>query len=206
MPKRDVGFIAHSALTNHRILRRVEDPLPGAAFSQVSPDLPDLVYFNRAPGQSAALFTLLQAYGELVEKHPPYYERFQALLNRAGIELPENPLVLASLGRRALRSNDIPLAITRLRQAIDKGSESSTTFEDLGEALARSGQLEEAVGVLRRGIELAPFTPVLYKSLVVRYIKLQRYDAAKQTLIRYVELFPEDDFMRKMLAQVSGRR
>jgi TolA-binding protein len=51
---------------------------------------------------------------------------------------------------------------------------------------------------------VAPFHAVLYKSLALRLIQLQRYEEAKQTLTRYVELFPEDDFVRRLLKQVSG--
>jgi tetratricopeptide (TPR) repeat protein len=200
MPKREVGFIAHSALTNHRIVRTPNQPLPAAA------EPSDLIHFNRIPGLALPLLTRLQAYGELLERHPPYMDRFQDLLNEAGKKLPEDPLVLAALGRRALRTKDFPAAIEYLNKAVARGSESSTTFEDLGETLAQSGKVEEAIAALRRGIQLAPFTPVLYKSLALRYIRLNRYSEAKQTLERYVELFPEDDFVRRLLQQVSTGR
>jgi predicted Zn-dependent protease len=67
-------------------------------------------------------------------------------------------------------------------------------------------RLEEAVAVLREGIAQAPFQPVLYKSLALRYIQMQRYPEAKATLEEYVERFPEDDFIRRLLKQVSGTR
>jgi hypothetical protein len=206
MPKRNVGFIAHSALTNHRIVRTPGQALPAAAFAQTTPELPDLVHFNRAGGKQLPLTTQLQAYGELLERHPPYFERFQAVLDEAAQKIPEQPLVLAALGRRALRSKAYAEAIQYLNKAVARGSESSTTFEDLGEALAQSGRLEESVAALRRGIELAPYTPVLHKSLALRYIQWKKFDEARKSLERYVELFPEDDFVRRLLKQVSGNR
>ena len=66
--------------------------------------------------------------------------------------------------------------------------------------------MEESVQVLEQGIKAAPFTPVLYKALALRLIQLKRFAEAKQMLARYVELFPEDDFVRKLLAQVSAPR
>ena len=69
IPKRNVQLIAHSALTNHRILARPDEPLPEAAFHQATIDLPDLVYLNRSAGSDLAslpLVMLLQAYGELM--------------------------------------------------------------------------------------------------------------------------------------------
>jgi tetratricopeptide (TPR) repeat protein len=201
MPKRDVQVIAHSALTNHRIVRTPGQPLPDAAFPN-----DDLLHINKSSGEPLPRLTLLQAYGQLADRYPPYNERFQMLLDECAKKDADHPLVLASLGRRALRTNSLSDAIQYLKRSLERGSVSSTTYEDLGEALARSGQLEESAGVLQRGIELAPYTQVLYKSLALRYIKLQRFDDARKTLTRYVELFPEDDFVRNLLAQVSGPR
>ncbi len=202
MPKRDIGFIAHSALTNHRIVREPGQPLPGEAFQQST----DLVHFNPDPNRPLPLLTLMQAYGELAEKRPEYYARYQELLNRAAKAHLDDPLVLAALGRRSLRDNAADAAIAYLTKAVERGSVASTTYEDLGEALSRADRAEEAVKVLQRGIELSPYTPVLHKSLALRLIKLRRYPEAKQQLERYVELFPEDDFVRKLLAQVSAPR
>ena len=75
---------------------------------------------------------------------------------------------------------------------------------DLAEALSRDGRTPEAVDVLNRGISAEPYAPELYKSLALRYISLKNYTQAKQTMQRYVELFPEDDFMRGLLAQVES--
>lgn len=206
MPKRDVGFIAHSALTNHRIVRQRGQGLPDAAFEQTTIDLPDLVHFNRVPGKRIPLLTRMQAYGELMDKRPVFNEKYQSLLDRAAVSEADNPLVLAALGRRALRRQAYDDAIKYLTKAVERGSAAYTTYEDLGEAFSRAGRLEEAVKALQHGIELAPYTPVLHKSLALRYINLKRYPEAKQTLEKYVELFPEDDFVRKLLAQVSGAR
>jgi hypothetical protein len=59
--------------------------------------------------------------------------------------------------------------------------------------------------VLNRGIRMEPYVPSLYKSLALRYITLKQYPQAKETLERHMQLFPEDDFVRGLLAQVKGR-
>ena len=74
----------------------------------------------------------------------------------------------------------------------------------MSEALSAAGRLEEAVALLKRAIAIEPYAPELYKSLALRYITLKQYPLAKETLERYGELFPEDDFMRGLLAQVQG--
>ncbi len=201
MPKRDVKVIAHSALTNHRIVRK-----PGQALPDSTDAGQELVHINRAGNGELPLLTRMQAYGQMADRQPAYYERFQALLDEAAKKEGQHPLVLASLGRRALRANRFAESIAYLQAARERGSSSSTTYEDLGEALGRSGRMEESVQVLEQGIKAAPFTPVLYKALALRLIQLKRFAEAKQILAQYVDLFPEDDFVRKLLAQVSAPR
>ena len=75
MPKREIGFIAHSSLTNHRITAQANEPFPESAFSQTTAALPDLVHLNPAPGKQDVdppLLTLLQVYGELAAHRPEY--------------------------------------------------------------------------------------------------------------------------------------
>lgn len=197
MPKRELQVIAHSALTNHRIVRTLAQGLPDAAFPQT-----DLVLFN--PGRPLPVITRMRAYGQLMEQQPAYRERFDALLTESARAYPSDPLVLAALGRKALRAQQNDEAITLLKKAIAAGSESASTFEDLGEALARSGALDASAAMLQRGIELAPFAPTLRKSLALRFVKLQRFAEARKTLEDYVALFPEDDFVRRLLKQVTA--
>ena len=200
MPKRDVTVISHSALTNHRIIARTGEP----AASPTKPD-DDLVYLNKPAGAgNLPPLTLWIAYGELMEKEPAFQVRYFALLDDLAKSAPENGLVQAALGARDLRRNSTEsndAAITHLRKALDLGFSSSRVYNDLAEALARSGKLEDAVTILKRGIEMEPFAPDLYKSLALRYITLKQYPQAKETMQHYVELFPEDDFMRGLLAK-----
>jgi hypothetical protein len=207
MPKRDVARISHSALSNHRIVRRAGEPLPAQAYRQTTPDLPDLIFLNAAAGERSALprQVLMLAYGELTEKEPSYVSKYLDLLRESVKSEPNNPVVLAAEGRRLLLLNtdeSLRNAMDVLTRAVANGSTASTTFEDLAEVYARVGKLDESVSTLQRGIALAPFAPVLQKSLALRYVVQKRYAEAQSTLERYVELFPEDDFVRGLLAKV----
>lgn len=196
MPKREVGVIAHSALTNHRIPRR-----PDAKVALETGE--ELVAVNQPRKPWGALIEM-QAYGIVAEKGPQWMRKFEERLLEAAKEKPEEAVVLATLGRRSLREKNYPQAIGQLQQALQRGWKVATTYEDLGEALGRAGQGERAIATLREGIAVAPFHPVLYKSLALRLIQAQRFAEAKETLTKYVELFPEDDFVRRLLKQVSG--
>jgi tetratricopeptide (TPR) repeat protein len=113
-------------------------------------------------------------------------------------------LVEAALGRKMLRGAPElnAAAILHLSRAIELGFTAATVYQDFAEALAKAGRIQEAVGALERGIALFPYEPPLYKALALHYINLKRYPEAKKTLERYVELFPEDDFVRGLLLKV----
>jgi hypothetical protein len=200
MPKRDVTVISHSALTNHRIIARADEPVAATAKPES-----ELIYLNKPAGAGTlSPLTLWIAYGELMEKEPALQARYLALLDDLAKAAPQNGLVQAALGARDLRRN-LPesngAAIAHLQKAIDLGFSSSRLFADLAEALAGAGKLQDAAAVLKRGIEMEPYAPELYKSLALRYITLKQYPQAKQTMQHYVERFPEDDFMRGLLSK-----
>jgi hypothetical protein len=207
MPKRDVQVIAHSALTNHRIIGSPGEPLPDEAFVQSSLGAPDLIYTNgpQSPnGGSLPQVMLLQAYGEVMGIRPAYQARYSGLLDDLSKTAPDQPLVQAALGRKLLQGvpDQNSEAIRHLKRAIELGFTAPAVFEDLAEVMARAGRMDEAIDALWRGIELDPYTPAHYKSLALLYIRLKQYAEAKKTMERYVELFPEDDFMRGLLLKV----
>ena len=209
MPKRDVETIAHSALTNHRIISRPGEPLPAEAFQQTTADLPDLVYLNRPAGTKRASLPpimLLQAYGELMDKDPAYESRYSAVLEELSQAAPDEPLLEAALGRKALEGDAASnaSAIDHLTRAIKLGFAAPAAYQDLAEAQARAGRETDAVTTLQHGIQLSPYAPPLYKSLALRYIHLKQYTQARQALESYVKLFPEDDFMRGLLLKVKN--
>ena len=53
--------------------------------------------------------------------------------------------------------------------------------------------------MLEKGLALSPYSPELYKSLARTYGALGRRAEVRKTLVRYLELFPEDDTARRLL-------
>jgi hypothetical protein len=207
MPKRDVREISHSSITNHRILSRPDEPFPEVAFRQTTPALPDLIHLNPVSGQENTpppALTLLQAYGELLEKHPEYVERYFAVLSQLERTEPGNPLVQAALGSRDLQAGRYQDAVTHLQRALQTGPPKTVFYVDLAEALVKLDRAGEAIPVLRRAIDLDPFNSVLQRTLIVRLIQLKDYKSAESAMESYVERFPHDSFMRQMLARARS--
>jgi tetratricopeptide (TPR) repeat protein len=206
MPRRDVQVISHSSLTNHLILARPDEPFPEAAFHQTTAALPDLIHVNPVPGRvkvTLSPLTLFQAYGELLDKKTEYLPRYLALLDKLAESEPHNALVQAALGRRDLRLRKFPEAIEHLQKAVNIGPPQTAAYADLAEALVNVNRAEEAMPFLEKALELDPFNTTLQRTKVTRLIDMKRYADAKTALEQYVARFPEDSFMRQMLARAN---
>lgn len=208
MPKRDIRIISHSSATNHRIPARPDEPFPEETFHQTLPSLPNLIHLNPAPGEESAalpLLTLLQAYGELASDHPEYIDPYLKTLDQLQQAQPENSLVQAALGRKELKEGNFQSAANHLEQAVKAGSTDATTYADLSESLAHLNQAGASLPLLQKAISMDPFNPVFQKALIVRLIQLKQYADAEEALKKYLEIFPQDSFMRQMLARAQGK-
>lgn len=208
MPKRDIKEIPHSTATNHRILARPNEPFPDMVFHQTTPSLPDLIHLNPATGQEnqkLPLLTLLQAYGELAATRQEYVDAYLKVLDELEKKQPQNALVQAALGRHALKQNNYQSAVDCLQLAIKLGSQQATTYADLSEAMSKLGQVEESLPFLQKAVDMDAYDPALQKALVVRYIQLKQYPNAQQALEHYLQIVPQDSFMRQMLARAQGK-
>jgi hypothetical protein len=201
MPKRNVQVIQHSSITNHRILARPDEPFPDITFEQTTSSLPDLIHLNPAPTRTITplpTLTLLQAYGELSETHPEYVSRYFAVLNELESREVNNALVQSALGHRDLQNGNFAEAARHLQLSIHIDSRQASVYRDLAEALGKLDRPDESLAALRTGISLDPFNPILQKNLIVQLIQIENYADAKTALEHYLEVFPQDDFMRHM--------
>jgi tetratricopeptide (TPR) repeat protein len=204
MPKRATTQIAHSALTNHRIIARPDEPPPANNAIERFADLPGIVYVNGPRGQTESrlpLLTKLTAYGELSAQQPELEAQYLKLLQRAETALPQEPLVRAALGRKALREQRYEDAIRLLT-----GAKAADSVLDLVKALKLAGKKTESIPVLEHAVTLNPLDKTLRKTLILTYIDLKQYNPAKTAMQDYLAVFPEDSFMRGLLRKVDSGR
>jgi len=208
MPRKGVAGIPHSDDTNHRIVRRAGQPYPDYAFEQNDPDLPGLVCIDRR-GEDATKpippLVKLLAYNEVMlsKKSPDATRHYLELLEQLRKSSPDEPAVLACLGRKALSDQENEQAVQDLTRAVEKGADYESTYLDLSEALTRLGRVEESAKVLEQGVAAWPFSADLLQALVLRYMSLDRLPQAHEALKRYVTLFPEDAIGREALARAE---
>lgn len=202
MPKRALNQISHSALTNHRIPARVDERMPLDLSESSSPDLPGLLLLDASTGaKPLPPITKLAIYGELSNVAPRFQEAYFALLDQLIRTMPNDPLVLAAFGRKDLLEKN-GHTLEYLQRAVQGGVPGKTPMIDLSEALAQAGRLPEAISTLEQAVDLYPYSTDIRKHLLLRLIEAKHYDRAREVLERYVEEFPEDDFMRDKLAKV----
>jgi hypothetical protein len=199
MSKRDVTQISHSALTNHRIPGRANEPTPALAQSSVA----DLVVVDPPGERQPALskIVLLRAYKQLSQKDSDYRNRYSALLNEVSKTDTSDSFVQAALGDRAFGEGRTEEAIEHLKSALP--AEDPAIYQELGECFAKLGQTQDAIEYLKKGVALDPFNAVMLKTLILQYINAKSYSEARVLMQNYVEIFPEDGFMRGLLARVS---
>jgi hypothetical protein len=209
MPKQNVTQVAHSVLTNHRIVSRNDQPLPKEAFQRTTEELPDLVHLNRIPGKKDKVppITLLRAFGELVSSQPQYGRRYVEILQETTKTDPNDSGVLSALawlevGKNTPESNS--KAMDYLDRAIQNGSLSGADFEKLADLLNQAGRATEAIEVLKKGIKLDPYHQRSYKALTLLYISEKRYDEALQMMRQELDTFPQDSFMRGLLQKAAS--
>lgn len=202
MPRREAPEIAHSSLTNHRILARPGEPWPEAAYQQTTPELPDLIHLDRVPGRNdqLPLLSLLDAYGELIDRYPEYRAPYQKVLSELEKSDPNHANVQFALGRRDLEAKAFDDAVRHLQQSLQLNPEQALACGYLAQALAGRGDLPGAIAASDKAVALDPYNPVLRKTQIDELIAAQQYDRAQAAMEVYLDMFPEDDFMRKMLA------
>ena len=203
MPKRDVTVISHSVLTNHRIVAQAEEPFPELAFHMTTAQLPDLVYLSANPAkQDAPLpLMLLQAYGQVMLAHSEYRARYWEVAEQLKATQPENVHVLEALADEALakrNSGDSTLAIRYLQNAIQHGSTASEDFEELANLLVAADRQSDAINILRRGMEVAPYDAELYRLSTKTFFALNKMQEACEVATQGKQRFPQDDVIRNL--------
>ena len=207
MPKRDVKFLAHTSLTSHRIVARPDEPFPDVMFQQTTTELPDLIHLDPASGKDAAspsLLTLLQAYSELAAYNAQYVAPYFKVLDQLQRTDPDNVMVLAALGSKDLKDGKLPEAVDHLQRSLALDPTQAAVRGLLSEALEKLGRSDEALAEQQRAVAQDPYNPTLQRSLVLLLIHRKQYGDAQAAMSHYLDIFPQDTVMRKMLAASKG--
>ncbi|HEY9127793.1 MAG TPA: multiheme c-type cytochrome [Acidobacteriaceae bacterium] len=202
MPTRQETSISHTSLTNHRIVARPGEPYPAKAFQMTTTSLPDLIYLNDSTGSASSLSPVsrLKAYQQLREQNASYEASYQKTLRELSVSMPGDATVQAALGHEAVKRQQWSEASDHLQHALKAGPDQSSVYADLSTVADAEGNAAEALAWQQKAVSIAPHNEALNKALILRLIDAKEYAEAEADMKRYVEEFPEDDGMRRMLA------
>jgi cytochrome c-type biogenesis protein CcmH/NrfG len=206
MPSRNIGFIAHSSATNHRIVRVPDEPFPDVTFNETTGIMPDLIELDPAGQRGAGALAppaliRLQAYALLRgEGKTQFAQPWLKTLAELETSDPENAIVQGSLGHRDLENHRYAEAISHLEHSLRLDPLQPFVDVDLAAAQNQSGQHAQAIQSARRAVDLEPFNPRIRKTLIYQLLQARQYDQVTAEMEKYLQIFPEDDRMRQMLA------
>ena len=206
MPRRNIGFSSHSSATNHRIVRTADGPFPDQAFNQTTATMPDLIEVNPGGKRGAGALAppaliRLQAYALLIAEGKEQFVQ-PWLRTLAGLETsnPRNAIVQASLGHRDLDDHKYAEAVSHLEQSLQLDPLQPLVYVDLSAAQDQSGKRDEAILSARKAVDLEPFNPGIRKTLIYQLVQDKQYVQVEAEIGKYLQIFPEDDRMREMVA------
>lgn len=206
MPTKATGESAHSALTNHRILARPEEPWPDAAFQPSLPSLTDLVHLNQVPGDNdpPSPATRLAAYAEIMQRRSDYESTYLKLLAEMEQSNPQDATVQQSLGLRDILKHSPETAVDHLQQSIALDPKNAQTYAYLSEAFRRLARLPDATAAIQTAAALAPYNQPIQRTLVSALVAQKRFKEAETAAQNYILTFPEDRMMPKVQVQIHA--
>ncbi len=209
MPLRSIRVISHSSATNHRIVRTPDEPFPEQAFSQATAAMPNLVELNPEGERGSAAVVpsaliRLQAYALLkAQGKSEYVQPWLNTLAELETSNPENAIVQAALGHRDLDGHRYADAISHLQHSLQLDPLQPLVYVELSSAQDQNGDHIQAIVSARQAVTLDPFNPGTRKTLIYQLIQNKQYDQVEAEMEKYMQIFPEDDSMRTMLAIIK---
>ncbi len=190
------------------------------AFTAPREELTDL---NMASGRTASAMEQLEALAAL---EPTRAERRVAVgmayarmgrpdmavltLGRAAERYPGQPIVYTALGRvwlesAELRNDRVALskAIEALQPLATGASAPSDALALYGRALFLSGDTAGAERLLQQAVQRLPVDPLAYLHLAAAHERLGRQAAARDALVRYIALTPDNREMESLAARIA---
>lgn len=206
MPKRTVTTITHAALTDHRIAARPAEPYPEQALASHAPGDTGLLHLT-GPAPVPPV-TLLQAYlGIIRDGRREFAARKDELLDRLARTAPDNPVVLAALGRRAAAKDTLESrrsAIGYLVRAMRTGPSLPEDYVLLAELYSRDNRHAEAIRVLEKGRTANPYFREFSERIATQQMALGQYGEALQVIRKGLERFPDDITLRLLDKKVRA--
>lgn len=190
MPRFTAEDVAHSSITNHRIVRSPATPSHGVPSSH-------LVAWRTPPSElSDRNLGLAYFQAGYRSSDPDQIAKAYDILARLPTQQRADPQVLMALGTILLSAPDPKLSLALFKQARALAPANPRYAYLLGIALDRAGDRTSAIAELKTSIRLDPVISEAYVKLAEMYRQTGQEELRRDTLKDYLRLVPQNLALR----------
>lgn len=205
MPSSLSTDVAHTEVTDHRILRRPSTSLQLLQDVKTQPALPQLVRFPDSPKTDEDVRDFALAWESLVDggmtAAAPETER---LLHAAIERSPNDPALLAAGGYSAQKKGDIDQARELYEKALGIDPTLIDAATNLGVIEATRGNLREAVRLWEGAFQRAPGQSRIGMNIARVLCDAGQPGSARDSVLRVLEFNPDLPEAKNLLQHLSG--
>jgi hypothetical protein len=204
MPAASSSDIAHTAVTDHRILRK---PSFGAKLENTaSSSLPQLLPFpNSKKSGDLDVRDLALAWQSIVNRGMTMAQPgTEQLLRQALAQHPDDPAVLAALAYVEQKHGANDKARDLYRKALAQDPTLIDAETNLGVLEARSGKLSEAVSLWQDAFRRAPGRSQIGMNLALAFCSTRQFKDARNYTMRVLEFNPDLGEAKTRLKQLNA--
>jgi predicted CXXCH cytochrome family protein len=194
--------VAHTEVTDHRILRRPASE-PAAQVSTTA--LPELVPFPHSEEAEQDVRERALAWQSEVDAGmsmaQPQAER---LLRAALRQSPDDPALLSALAYSAQKRGDDNQARALYNRALEHDATSIDAATNLGVLEAKQGRTGEAIKLWQSAFERAPGKSEIGMNLARVFCEVEQFEAARSAVLRVLRFNPDLGPAKKLLAELNA--
>lgn len=194
--------VAHTEVTDHRILRR-----PSGEVSQQVPSTPAarLVPFPASEGVGLDLRDLALAWQSVMEGGTSSMrQEGERVLRAALAQSPDDPALLSSLGYLEQKRGENDQAREFYRRALERDASLIDAATNLGVIEAKRGHLAEAVRLWQSAFERAPGRSEIGMNLARAFCATAQYDVARRYTLRVLQFNSDLGPAKKQMVELNA--
>jgi Flp pilus assembly protein TadD len=202
MPASLSSDVAHTEVTDHRILRI---PANETAAPSDSSALPDLVPFPQSSRTEQSGRELALAWQSLVDSGMTMAQPKADRLIQAALRLsPQDPALLSALGYSVQKRGDYTEARALYKSALQNDPEAIDAATNLGVLEATQGHPQQAIQLWQDAFERAPGRSQIGMNLARLFCQTEQFESARNSVLRVLRFNPDLESAKMMLSALNA--
>ena len=205
MPANASTDVAHTAVTDHRILRRPDIGPPLMNATAMTPPMPRLAPFPASPEAEHDTRGMALAWASMAEKGDSAVQKqAEQLLRKALQEAPKDPALLSSLAYVEQRRGELNDARELYQRALAHDPTLLDAATNLGVLEAKSGHLRDAVTLWEGTFQRAPGHSGIGMNIAHAFCGAGQIEQARDFTMRVLQFNPDLTAAKKLLSGLNA--